>query len=103
MFAFSKKLIASKKRKDINEAINGVWAWHWHSKFGDDPWTGSGTISRKHWNNIFRDLRDDGIIYDIKSSDRKYVHGVLVSKHIEYKISDKDRFDEVLEAAGWEK
>ena len=103
MFAFIKKLIMRKKRKDIEEAINGVFAWHFHSKFGDNPWTSSGDISRKHWNDIFRKLRDEGTIYDIKSSNWRYVHGVLVSKHIEYKIRDKERFDEVLEAAGWRK
>lgn len=107
MFERIKKAIrkreAAKKRQEIERAQALEFEWHWFMKFGNEDYTGFGTIKRSSWKRWFYQLIKDGIVYDVESSSYRRVNGVLVSKYIKYKVSDMDRFDTVSSANGWKK
>jgi hypothetical protein len=103
MFEKIKKAIRRRETEKKRQEIEMALPWfkmHWFWSFGKEPAYGSGRITYKDW-KWFKTLIEEGTIYDLEVDKFERLHGHIIWKHVNYRINDVERLNEVFEEHGW--
>lgn len=88
--------ITAKKRLEVEKAMP-IFQWHFYHRIDkDDPWVGTGEITYRDW-HWFKQLIEDGIVFDYKVEKCYRACGHIVYKDVEYKFYDWEALEKAFD------